>query len=191
MGHRFRLTLTLLGGFALPLLLLGASSPKWTFGARDADAGPDASPPPTYFASTSPEPPPLREREQYVVDLRWVRGDVYLVAMTKTTFPTPQETPRVMGRFALELYEGKTLVERVRFDFPLLAAPDPGESVKLSQKLSTRIGVTFPATPRGTHFELWDRVTDTRWIVPWPPASIPLAPSANDAGSRDAGVRDR
>lgn len=156
---------------------LGAAPPKWTFGPPAQDAAPpDAGP--FVVTSTLPDPPPLRERDQYVVDLRWVRGDVYLVSMTKTTSAEPQTTPRVMGRFALELYEGKTLVERVRFDFPLLAAPDL-EGVKLSQKLSTRIGVTFPATPRGTHFELWDRATDTRWKVPWPTAEIPIA----DAGA--------
>ena len=29
-----------------------------------------------------------------------------------------------MGRFALELYEGPTLIERVRFDFPMLGGPE-------------------------------------------------------------------
>lgn len=185
MGHRSRFVISILAGIGLAGLELGASSPKWTFGPRVVDGGPDAASPNAFFPSTMPDPAPLRDRDQYVVDLRWVRGDVYLVGMTKTTLPTPQETPRVMGRFALELYEGKTLVERVRFDFPMLAAPDTSEAVKLSQKLSTRIGVMFPATPRGTHFELWDRLTDTRWNVPWPPATIPLSPT--DGGTAQGG----
>jgi hypothetical protein len=141
-------------------------------------------------AYVSPEPAPLRERKQYVVDLRWVRGDLYLVSMSTDTFPDPRETPRVMGRFALELYEGKTLVERVRFDFPGLAVKDTPETSKLNAKVSTRIGVLFPAVSRGTHFELWDRTTDTRWPLPWPPAdaaSTPDGTSSPASGSTDAG----
>lgn len=136
------------------------------------------------ISRTLPDPPALRERAQYVVDLRWVRGEVYLVSMNVVTLPAPRESPRVMGRFALELYEGGTLLERVRFDFPLLGAVDADRGAKLSPKLSTRVGVMFPATSRGTHLELWDRATDTRWPVPWPPATIALADAGADARSR-------
>ena len=175
---------------ALVSVSVRAAPPRGAVDSRD-DAGFEASSGsvPVYFASTSPEPLALQERAQYVVDLRWVRGDVYLVSMVKSTLTEPRETSRVMGRFALELFEGKTLVERVRFDFPLLAAQDTPGAQRLAQKLTTRIGVMFPATPRGTHFELWDRVTDTRWNVPWPPAAIPLA--VGDGGPQDASVGPR
>lgn len=181
---------------ALPMLLPEASAgPRGRADASvdaSADAAPSSSSSPEAGrpAYVSPEPAPLRERKQYVVDLRWVHGDLYLVSMTTETFPDPRETPRVMGRFALELYEGKTLVERVRFDFPGLAVKDTPETAKLNAKVSTRIGVLFPAVSRGTHFELWDRVSDTRWPLPWPPAD---AASASDgtpspaSGSTDAG----
>ena len=81
-----------------------------------------------------------------------------------------------MGRFALELFEGPALIERVRFDFPLLGAPEPGDgggasAPSFTQKLRTRIGVVFPATPRGTRLELWDRATNRRWSLPWPPSA--------------------
>ena len=36
-------------------------------------------------------------------------------------------TPRMMGRFAMELYEGPTLIERVRFDFPMLGGGETPE----------------------------------------------------------------
>ncbi len=175
-----RLVFSVLGTLGVMWGTLGAAPPRWGFAPRDPDAAtPDAGP--MVITSTLPDPPPLQERDQYLVDLRWVRGDVYLVSMTKSSSAVPQTTPRVMGRFALELYEGKTLVDRVRFDFPLLAAPDL-EGVKLSRKLTTRIGVMFPATPRGTHFELWDRATDTRWKVPWPTADIPMLDAGADVG---------
>jgi hypothetical protein len=79
-----------------------------------------------------------------------------------------------MGRFALELFEGNALIERVRFDFPLLGAPEALDAgltpaPSLTQKLRTRIGVVFPATLRGTRLELLDRATGRRWSIPWPP----------------------
>jgi hypothetical protein len=120
---------------------------------------------------TPPDPPALSERMQWVFDLRWERGDVYLVGLHKVDMGAPHVTPRVMGRFALELYEGPTLLERARFDFPLLGGdPDAGP---FERKLKTRIGVFFPATRRGTRLELWDRARDQRWPLPWPPQESP------------------
>jgi hypothetical protein len=99
-----------------------------------------------------------------------------------------------MGRFALELFEGKALMERVRFDFPLLGAgegldvPDAGtrrplhaDPPSLVPKLVTRIGVMFPATTRGTMLQVWDRATDRRWTLPWPPQELD-ATARPDAG---------
>ena len=116
----------------------------------------------------------IRDSHQWVFDLRWDRGDVWLVDVRPLDLPAPQATPRVMGRFALELFEGAALFERVRFDFPLLGAVDTGDggwssAPSITQKLRTRIGVVFPATHRGTRLELVDRATNRRWSVPWPP----------------------
>jgi hypothetical protein len=133
------------------------------------------------FAPIPPDPPPLVEKAQWVFDLRWDRGDAWLLGVRKLELAAPQATPRAMGRFALELFEGRTLVERVRFDFPLLAVPDAdgGLSVPpLTQKLRTRVGVVFPATARGTRLELWDRATGRRWSLPWPVDDAPRAGEA-------------
>jgi hypothetical protein len=95
-----------------------------------------------------------------------------------------------MGRFAIELFEGATLLERVRFDFPLLAVPEPdgGRSAPplLGPKLRTRIGVFFPAIGRGTRLELVDRATRRRWALPWPvptPAEAAAGPTPLEAGT--------
>lgn len=121
-----------------------------------------------------PDPTPMNERLQWVFDLRWDKGDVYLLDTHKQDMNGPHPTPRAMGRFALELFEGPTLIERVRFDFPLLGAPeDAGSPIKFETKLKTRIGVFFPATKRGTRLELWDRARDIRWQLPWPPSEGP------------------
>jgi hypothetical protein len=120
----------------------------------------------------APDPPSLTSRMQWVFDLRWSNSEPYLVAIHPLDLGEPQTTPRVMGRFAIELFEGPTLIERVRFDFPMLGPPEPdagwGAPPSLTRKLTSRIGVMFPAVERGTRLELWDRATNTRWPLPWP-----------------------
>jgi hypothetical protein len=146
------------------------------------------------ITKTPPDPPALVDRSQWVFDLRWDRGDVWLVGIHAVELPAPQATPRVMGRFALELFEGPTLIERARFDFPLLGAAEPDAALSFTPKLRTRIGVVFPATKRGTRLELVDRATGRRWALPWPvqdgeasavPDSGALSPPSADAGSHD------
>lgn len=147
--------------------------------SRVIDAGaPLPVTPDIVITKTPPDPPALVERAQWVFDLRWDRGDVWLLGVHPLELPAPQATPRVMGRFALELFEGPTLIERARFDFPLLGAPEPDGGPSLTAKLRTRIGLMFPATGRGTRLELVDRASGHRWALPWP---VPTA----DAGPRD------
>jgi hypothetical protein len=123
----------------------------------------------------------MKERTQWIFDIRWSKGEPFLVAVHKIEQPAPQETPRAMGRFALELFEGPTVIERVRFDFPLLGDEPKDGGLRpvpyFGKNLTTRIGVMFPATSRGTRLELWDRATDKRWELPWPPVE------GSDAGS--------
>lgn len=142
-----------------------------------ADTAPDIS---TFFPSTNlPDPPALVSRQQWVLGLRWSRGDAYLLGVQKLDVGAPRATPRAIGRFAIELWEGRTLVERVRFDFPGLGAPDTDGGhlapPSFERKLTTRIGVIFPATTRGTRAELVDRATAQRWTLPWPPNTNPDA----------------
>ena len=153
------------------------------------DAGrPDSPTGSIVITKTPPDPAPMTERAQWIFDLRWDKGDLYLLGVHALDLSAPQATPRAMGRFALELFEGPTVIERVRFDFPLMGAGevlDAGRKAPPSfeRKLTTRIGVMFPASKRGTKLELWDRATGARWTMPWPVAM----PTTNDAGpSRDA-----
>lgn len=134
-----------------------------------------------------PDPQPLVEKMQWVFDLRWDRGEVFLLGVHALELPAAQATPRAVGRFAMELYEGATLVERVRFDFPMLGAGELDGGIRFAPRLTTRIGVMFPATKRGTKLELWDRSNGQRWTLPWPPAEGRY--EAPDAGApRDAGT---
>jgi hypothetical protein len=176
---------------------------------------PSAAPPSVTIARTLPDPYPLSEKDQWIYDLRYVSGDLYLLGIHHLELAGPQATPRVMGRFALELYEGATLVERARFDFPMLgdvapvgatqaakssidrdAGPNGGRERSIhgpppsfATKLVTRIGVMFPASKRGTKLVIVDRATDTRWPLPWPPVEMTssVPDRAADAGSSDGG----
>lgn len=148
-------------------------------GAPRGEPGRDAGAP---ISKTPPDPAPMTERFQWVFDLRWDHGEIYLLEVHKIDMGGPHVTPRMMGRFALELFEGPTVIERVRFDFPMLGAPDIDGGVRntprFEPKLKSRIGVLFPATSRGTKLELWDRAKDTRVKLPWPPKEGPLSPDA-------------
>jgi hypothetical protein len=141
-----------------------------------------------------PDPSPLSERGQWVFDLRWDKGDVYLLGVHRIDLAAAQTTPRAMGRFAIELFEGPTLIERARFDFPLLGAGDATDGGQgppsFEKKLTTRIGVMFPATPKGTKLELWDRATDRRWPLPWPPVAGQVS-STDAGGAGDDGATKR
>jgi hypothetical protein len=143
---------------------------------------------------TPPDPPALVEKAQWVYDLRYSQGELYLLGIHRIELAAPQATPRAMGRFAFELYEGTALLERARFDFPMLgdgtgvipgadastALPIQGRGPSFT-KVTSRIGVMFPATARGTRLDIVDRALDRRWPLPWPPVEM-RTESDNDAG---------
>jgi hypothetical protein len=188
-------------GWAMPEIPL--AKPGTIVLLRAPPAGPDAS----SITAIAPDPPALSERGQWVYDLGYVKGELFLRGVHRVELPAPRATPRVMGRFALELYSGPTLIERVRFDFPGLGAPEPAPPLAVAHhtekgtdagtwqplhaatfsftaKVTTRVGVMLPATSRGTRLSLWDRATDRRWPLPWPATEIrEEAPAATDAGA--------
>lgn len=169
-----RVVLAILAACVVPSFAVVAGAES----AGGADAGSSSS-----RARIPPDPAPMVSRQQWVFDLRWDKGDAFLVGIHALDLGSPQPTPRVMGRFALELFEGPVLIERVRFDFPMLAPPEEdGALAPLTKGLRTRIGVVFPATHRGTRLELWDRATDKRWSLPWPPQDLPAQSDAGHDG---------
>jgi len=158
---------------------------------------------------TLPDPTPLVSKEQWVFDLRFSAGDLYLLGIHHVELAASQATPRAMGRFSLELYEGATLLERARFDFPMMGdgaalthptatpeagtpLPIQGRAPSLTAKVSSRVGVIFPAAPKGTRMEIVDRATDRHWPLPWPPTEMTAnaATSTSPAPQTDAGPSD-
>lgn len=172
------------GAPAIPPTADGGATPLPSRGPSDAGGDARAAKDSGPISKTPPDPTPLEDRRQWVVELRWDKGEVYLVAIRPLDVEAPRVTPRVMGRFALELFDRNVLIERARFDFPGLIDGDFADAghldpPRVDRKLTTSIGVLFPRSPRGTRFELWDRATDRRWPLPWPP---PVA--APDAGTQ-------
>jgi len=121
-----------------------------------------------------PDPPPLVTRRQWVIKLGYKSGQLSFRGAQRLELPKPLPTPRSFGRFAVELYVGKELVDRVRFDFPLLGADDvgddapPGHGPRFTALLSTQASVTVPYSERATRAVLVDRASGAVWPLPWP-----------------------
>ncbi len=142
---------------------------------------PEPPPPP----AQQPDPQPLLSADQYELDLVYERGAVTLRSVARRQFPQPVATPRRIGRFAIELWVGEELVERVRFDFPLLASSqesDGTSAVGLDAGLVTSQKVLVPASDRARRAVLVDRTNGKEQALPWPP----ITPAATaPAGARD------
>lgn len=153
---------------------------------RPAPAPPPREPP----KGTLPDPEPLRQAEQYEYELVYERGEVRVASVRRVTYPNPVVTARRMGRYAIELWIGPELVERVRFDFPLVAAdefPQPsGRSsspppLNLGAGATSRQKILVPAAERARRAVLVDRATNARIELPWPPDRSENPPATTTA----------
>ena len=162
-------------------LSMGALFLSWLARAEAPDGGTevaalllvaDAGPPPSGYL---PDPAPLVTRNQWVVDLGYRGGTLVFGGARRIALAKPTGTPRAMGRFALELFIGKELIDRVRFDFPLLGADEMGGAPprwdsppSFERHLFTRAAVMVPHSERATRAVLVDRATGNIWALPWP-----------------------
>lgn len=139
---------------------------------HDGDAGATQSAP-----NQLPDPPPLVTRSQWLYRFKYEKGNVIVAGVVKKELDRPVPTERRVGRFAVELWVGRELVERVRFDFPLLAADPPPEGRKQRLRQPPAFGpgaetsreVTVPASDRATRAVLVDRLNGHSIPLPWPP----------------------
>jgi hypothetical protein len=116
------------------------------------------------------------------------KGTVRVTKVVRKEFDKPVPTERRVGRFAVELWVGRELVDRVRFDFPLLAADPAPEGRKHALRAPTAFGpgaetsreVLVPASDRATRAVLVDRLDGHSTVLAWPP-DLPEPPNASDA----------
>jgi len=155
----------------------------------DAGAAPSgpSSPKPDHARGSLPDPEPLTTARQWEYDFVYDKGTIRVAAVKRIVLPRPTPTARRLGRFAVELWVGKELVDRVRFDFPLLAGDDaPPEGIRKPLREAPRLGpgarteqrVLVPDSDRATSAILVDRLTGDALPLVFPPDPA-TAPAAN------------
>ena len=145
-----------------------------------------------------PDPPGIASKKHWTFEVQVRQGKPALGKVQEVALANPSTTARVLGRFAIEFWIGKELLDRVRFDVPLLEDPAKKRDRRLGApqfSVNTRLSVRMADTARATSVLLVDRATGETQHYAWPPSAegrlIPIVPvqSASDAGS-DAPVSD-
>jgi hypothetical protein len=147
----------------------------------------------------TPDPAGVASTKQWVFDVQVRQGKPALHTVRSVSLDKPLATARVMGRFALEFWIGKELVDRVRFDVPLLEDPTKRKGRRWGSPefaVNTRLSVRLADSPRAMSLVFVDRATGETQPFAWPPGSdgqlVPVATPATssaDAGT-DAPVAD-
>jgi hypothetical protein len=148
--------------------------------SASTNAAPSTTPRPS-----PPDPEPLRTPKQYELRLVYENGRITVEAVRALTFRQPVVTARNMGRFALELWIGQELIDRVRFDFPLLGVEEPKASKRKRLYEPPSFGgklaatVLVPASTRVRLAVILDRATGKETELSWPPTvtAPPAAPT--------------
>jgi hypothetical protein len=129
-------------------------------------------------ASDLPDPEPLSERGQWTYAVTYDRGVISVPAPTFQCLPRARATPRKLGRYAFELWLGHELIERLRFDFPLLSGEEPApsgrrpiyEDARFAPGAHTTAVLQLPVSDRAGSARILDRATGEVVAVAWPPA---------------------
>lgn len=140
----------------------------------------------------APDPPALAASKQWVFSVRYKNKRPTIERVAAVSTSKPVRTARVMGRFAIELYVGPELLDRVRFNVPLTAdPPDPRHRRPFARPsfddVSTRVRVAMADSPRAAWAILVDRATGDEqrfWWPPEPDGSLRPMPARGEA---DAG----
>lgn len=148
-------------------------------GATSKGATSKKSSPTGFDFSAQPDPSPTETQAYYELELRHCEGNVYVVHTQRVELDRPTTLPTKMGRFAVELWIGHELLERSRFDFPLLGAETNESGLYSSAKFGPKADVTWTVlvSERVRANQAWvvDRLTGKRWDLDWPPGDTPRA----------------
>jgi hypothetical protein len=140
-----------------------------------------------------PDPAAASAKKQWVFDVQVRQGKPSLGTVREVVLDKPTSTARVMGRFAVEFWIGKELLDRVRFDVPLLDDPTKRKNRRLGSPefaVNTRLSVRLADNSRAMSVVFVDRATNETQVFAWPPGSdgrLSPLPSPTNA-SADAGL---
>ncbi|MEJ7732362.1 MAG: hypothetical protein WKG00_24555 [Polyangiaceae bacterium] len=153
-----------------------------------------------------PDPPSQATRKQWLFDVSYKGGVASATRARAAMRDKPAGSARVFGRFAVELWVGKELLDRVRFNVPLTgddrdpagAENDPDRRTDRSpfkrpsfDQVTTRTVVQIADSPRAAWAQLIDRATGATRRYWWPPEPngtlLPMVPAAGVDGGADAG----
>ena len=122
-----------------------------------------------------PDPPARASRANWIFEMSARGGKITVDRVKPVTYAKPAETPRAIGRFALELYIGPELLDRVRFNVPLMGGegsegnrnglPKP----RFDQGVTVRINARMADNPRAAYLLVVDRETGDTQKFFWPP----------------------
>ena len=129
----------------------------------------EPGPPPDEVVEDLPDPAAELHSLFVEYELQFSHGTVSVLSSKRFRTAQPTAADRMMGRFAFELFVGHTLLERVRFDFPLLGASTRKGQDPLEQGLTAQARVVVPLHERATVARVLDRKTRKVYPVPWPP----------------------
>lgn len=176
----------------VPAALVASSSraqPAATPPSASASTSVSAAPVDPRRAGFAPDPPPLVTRRKWRYEILWHHGAVFAGTPVAVDKPRPTETPRTMGRFMVELWIGKEIVERVRFELPMLDGDAfTGEKKRpfgappdLERKVTVKQVVEVPDSDRATMAFFVDRATGKRTRLFWPRTDAPPPPASASA----------
>lgn len=151
-------------------------------------------PPPR--AGYAPDPAVLPSAKHWVFEVLHMKGKTSITRVRPVVLDKPAATARRMGRFAIELYVGTELLDRIRFDVPLTGdAPEkPSGGLRrrptFDEGVTTRLRVQMADNPRASWAKLVDRRTGEEQRFLWPPEPdgrlLPFDarhPAARDGGT--------
>lgn len=148
------------------------------FGASPAPKVEKQAPPPPKAPEPQVEtadPPAQASQEQLEIECAFRQREVRCEMVAHHHYAEARVTPRRFGRFALEAYAGEELVERLRFNFPLLGdTPSSGEEVE--KGLDSTVRLEFPELGEVTRLLVRDRKTGEVFVFP-DPAPLPSTAS--------------
>jgi|GEM_PF-2915990 len=113
-------------------------------------------PPEPVLEEDTPDPPAKSSNKQLIFHLKMDHQVLSVERVERSELKEERVTPRRYGRFSLEAFRGEELVERLRFDFPLLG--DTRSALdEVEPGLVTSVQVEFPELEDVTLLRVVDR----------------------------------